>query len=73
MKIAVYGTGCKSCKTLFKNAQKAGAKVGAEVEYVTDLRLILEKGYMTMPVLEKDGVVISKGKVLSPAEIEALI
>ncbi len=73
MKLSIYGSGCKTCKTLYKNAQTAVGGKGIEVEYITDLKLILSKGYMTMPVLEKDGKVISKGKLLTAKEIEAMI
>ncbi|MFI3229381.1 MAG: thioredoxin family protein [Bacillota bacterium] len=73
MKLSIYGSGCKTCKTLYKNTQSVASGKNIEVEYITDLKLILSKGYMTMPVLEKDGVVISKGKLLTAKEIEALL
>ncbi|MEG2002116.1 MAG: thioredoxin family protein [Clostridia bacterium] len=75
MKIVIYGGGCKSCNALFENTKKAveSAKVDAEIDYVTDMKIIMQKGFLTMPVLEIDGVVASKGKVLKSAEIEKLI
>lgn len=75
MRITIYGSGCKSCHTLFENAQKAVEIKGieSEIEYITDMKAIMEKGFMSMPVLEIDGVVVSKGKVLKVKEIETLI
>ncbi|HRX13725.1 MAG TPA: thioredoxin family protein [Eubacteriales bacterium] len=75
MKLAVYGGGCASCKKLYENAQKAVAQAGvqAEIDYVTDMQVIMQKGFMTMPVLEIDGKVVFKGRVASDKEILALI
>jgi len=75
MKMAVYGGGCASCKKLYENAQKAVAQAGvqAEIDYITDMQVIMQKGFMTMPVLEIDGKVVFKGRVASDKEILALI
>jgi len=75
MKMAVYGGGCASCKKLYENAQKAVAQAGvqAEIDYITDMQIIMQKGFMTMPVLEIDGKVVFKGRVASDKEILALI
>lgn len=75
MKINVYGGGCKSCKTLYENAKKAVGLAGVEAEigYITDMKIIMQKGFMTMPVLEIDGKAVSKGKVLSEKEITSLL
>lgn len=75
MKIAVYGGGCASCKKLYENAQKAVAQAGvqAEIDYITDMQVIMQKGFMTVPVLEIDGKVVFRGRVASDKEILALI
>ncbi|MDD4832520.1 MAG: thioredoxin family protein [Clostridia bacterium] len=75
MKMAVYGGGCASCKKLYENAQKAVAQAGvqAEIDYITDMQVIMQKGFMTVPVLEIDGKVVFRGRVASDKEILALI
>lgn len=75
MKIIIYGGGCKACHALYENAQSAAKSKGiiAEFEYITDMKVIMQKGFMTMPVLEIDGKVVSKGKVLKDKEIEKLL
>ncbi|MEG1706474.1 MAG: MTH895/ArsE family thioredoxin-like protein [Clostridia bacterium] len=75
MKIVIYGGGCSSCKALYNNTQKAVQSVGnnATIEYITDMRVIATNGFMTLPVLEIDGMVVSKGKVLNSSEITKLL
>ena len=74
-KVQILGTGCPKCRQLEANARTAVADLGRQVEVVKieDIREIMGFGVMTTPALAVDGVVKSKGKVLSPAEIAALI
>ena len=44
-----------------------------EVEYITDMAKVMEYGVMSMPALVVNEKVVSKGKVLKPAEIERLL
>lgn len=57
MVIQVLGSGCPTCEKLFKLAKQAveELKLGTEVEYVTDVRKIVEMGLMQSPVLAIDG------------------
>ena len=73
--IQVLGSGCKNCHTLLANTQEAVKAMGLDldVEYVTDLRKIMESGVMMMPALVVDGHPVSMGKVLKPSDIEALL
>ncbi|DAB34890.1 MAG TPA: thioredoxin family protein [Sulfurospirillum sp. UBA12182] len=75
MKIEILGTGCTKCKALFEVTQKAVAKKGifAQIEKVEDIVKIMEYGVTSTPALAIDGVVKSSGRVLSVAEIEAVI
>lgn len=75
MVINIYGGGCKSCKALYENAQTAVKLAGiqAEIGYITDMRVIVQKGFLTTPVLEIDGKVVAKGKVLKDKDILALL
>ncbi|MDY7109489.1 MAG: thioredoxin family protein [Planctomycetota bacterium] len=73
--IKILGTGCPKCRTLAENAQAAVDELGVEgeVEKVTDITRIMDYGVMMTPALAVDGEVKSSGKVLSVAEIKALI
>jgi small redox-active disulfide protein 2 len=75
MKIIIYGGGCKSCKKLYDNVLKAISftKINADVEYNTDMNAIVQKGFMMLPVLEVDGIIIAKGRVLSDKEISEIL
>lgn len=71
MNIKVYGMGCKNCETVLENVKQVVAEknLDATIDYITELQAILAAGIMATPALEVDGKVVSKGKVLKPAEI----
>lgn len=73
--IQVMGTGCASCHTLLENTQEAVRSLGlnVDVEYVQDMATIAGYGVMSLPALVVHGKVVSTGKVLKPAQIEALL
>ena len=73
--IQVMGTGCASCHTLLENTQEAVRSLGlnVDVEYVQDMATIASYGVMNLPALVVHGKVVSTGKVLKPAQIEALL
>jgi small redox-active disulfide protein 2 len=75
MKIQVLGTGCAKCKQLMANAETAVAELalGVPVEKVEEIREIMKFGVMTTPALAIDGKVRAAGKVLSAAEVKALL
>ncbi len=75
MKIQILGSGCRKCKELFANAEKAIKSGGIEcgIEKVTDIEKIVDMGVMTTPALAIDGKVVSSGKVLTVEEILRLL
>jgi small redox-active disulfide protein 2 len=75
VRIQVLGTGCAKCKQLTANAEAAVAELALDVrvEKVEDLREIVKFGVMTTPALAVDGKVRAAGKVLSAAEVKALL
>lgn len=75
MKITVYGTGCKNCQALHDNVLKVVKNNGidAEVFYEKDLKTIIGKGFMQMPVLEVDGQVKVRGRVPKEKELLKLL
>jgi len=74
-RIQILGPGCQRCDRLAANAEAAvrEAGVSAVVQRVTDIAAILEVGVLTTPALLIDGEVKAVGRVLSPAEIRALL
>ena len=73
--IQVMGTGCTSCHTLLENTREAVRSLGLNVDvaYVQDMATIAGYGVMSLPALVVHGKVVSTGKVLKPAQIEALL
>lgn len=65
-KVLILGTGCKKCKMLFEETQKAAELLEEEisVEKVEDLSEIMKFSVMTTPALVVDGEVQFSGKVL---------
>lgn len=57
MKIQVLGSGCPTCKKLYELTQQAVKElnINEEVEYITDVSMIVEMGVMSSPVLAVDG------------------
>ena len=64
MKIEVLGTGCAKCMSVEQNVKKALAQlaVSADVEKVTDIQQIIQRGVMSTPALVIDGKVVFQGK-----------
>ena len=75
MNIKVLGGGCRSCEALLKATKEAVAAKGinAEVEYITNMEIIMGYGIMSMPALMIDDKLVSAGKVLKSKEVEKLL
>lgn len=75
LRIEVLGTGCKKCQQLEANAKEAVASLNleAEVLHITDPVAIAQRGVMTTPALVINSKLVSKGKVLTKEEIQALL
>lgn len=73
--IKVLGSGCKSCHVLYENTKEAvkNAKLEIEVEYITDMKKIMEYGIMMFPGLVINDRAVSSGKILKVSEIEKII
>ena len=73
--VKVLGAGCKSCHAQYENAKQAVKTMGlsVEVEYITDMPKVMEYGVMRMPAIVVNETVVSQGKVLKAAEVEALL
>ncbi|MFM6189198.1 MAG: thioredoxin family protein [Planktothrix sp.] len=75
IKIEVLGTGCKKCQQLEANAKEAIAALNleAEVLHMTDPIEIAKRGVLSTPALAINGKIVSKGKLITSAEIESLL
>ena len=73
--VKVLGAGCKVCHSQYENAQAAVRALGlpVEVEYITDMEKVMTYGVMSMPASVVNERVVSMGKVLKAAEVEALL
>ena len=73
--IKVLGAGCKSCHEQYENVKKAVAdmKLDAEVEYITDMEIVMSYGVMSMPAIVVNEKVVAMGKVLKAAQVEDLL
>lgn len=73
--VRVFSCGCGNCRAMLETARRAVSNLGLdlEVEYVTDLDTILDKGVMRMPALVLNDRVVSAGKLLDTAEIEEML
>jgi small redox-active disulfide protein 2 len=75
MKIEVLGSGCPKCMSLEGNVKKALAELAvlAEVEKVTDIQQIVQRGVMSTPALVIDGRVVLQGKNPTIDQLKQLI
>lgn len=73
--IKVLGAGCASCHKQYENVKDAVKNMGLdiEVEYITDMKKVMEYGVMSMPAIVVNENVVSMGKVLKAVEIEKLL
>lgn len=75
MKIKVLGSGCASCHKLYEETQKAVENMGKdiEVEYISDVNVLLSYGIMSAPALLVNDNVVSQGRSLKAKDIEKLL
>lgn len=75
MKIEILGSGCPNCVRVYDNVVTAVKESGlqAEVVKVEDMDKILGYKVISTPALVIDGEVKSAGRVLSVAEVKALL
>ena len=75
MNIKVLGGGCRNCENLLAAVKEAVAAEGieAEIEYVTDMAMIMEYGIMSTPALMIDGKIVSMGRVLKVKDVVNLL
>ena len=60
MKVTLYSTNCPRCVVLEKKLDEKGI----EYDLVTDEDVMINKGFMTAPILEVDNEVMSFGEAV---------
>jgi len=75
VKIEILGTGCPKCEALAKNVESAVLELGleAEINKVTDIIAIANRGVMMTPALSVNGEIKLIGKVGSAEELKKLL
>ena len=75
MEIKVIGPGCYKCHELDKRVREVVKELGidAQIEYVQDIKKIMEYPILTTPGLVVNGKVVCAGKVPSKSEISQFI
>jgi small redox-active disulfide protein 2 len=75
MKIEVLGSGCNNCKKLYDLTNQAVKELNleAEVEYITDIKRLVEMGIMQSPALAIDGVAVMTGATTNLEKIKEVL
>jgi small redox-active disulfide protein 2 len=75
MEIKILGPGCYKCHELDKKVREVAKELGvdAQIEYVQDIRKIMEYPILTTPGLVVDGNIVCSGRVPSKSEIKEFI
>ena len=75
MKIKVLGPGCAKCHQLEQTTQEVVKELGidAEIDYVKDIKKIMEYPILTTPGLVIDEILVCSGRVPSKAEVSTYI
>jgi small redox-active disulfide protein 2 len=75
MKIKVLGPGCAKCHQLEQTTKEVVKELGidAEIDYVKDIKKIMEYPILTTPGLVIDENLVCSGRVPSKAEVTTFI
>lgn len=72
MKIEIFGPGCAKCRKTSEEVEKAVRRLGidADIEHVTDIDSMVNRGVMLTPAVFVDGEKKIEGKVPKGSDIE---
>ncbi len=72
MKIEIFGPGCAKCRKTSEEVENAVRRLGidADIEHVTDIDSMVNRGVMLTPAVFIDGEKKIEGKVPKGSDIE---
>lgn len=75
MKIEVLGPGCKNCETTARRIEEIieELRIEAELNHITDMNEVMERGIALTPAVTIDGEVVVSGEVPSRDKIKELL
>jgi small redox-active disulfide protein 2 len=75
MEIKILGPGCPRCHEVERRTINALAelKLAADVQKISDIKMIMEYGILGTPGLVIDGKVVCSGRIPRPEEIKKWI
>jgi len=75
MKIKILGTGCAKCHQLEQTVREVVSEmaIDAEIDYVKDIKKIMEYPILTTPGLVIDEKVVCSGRLPTKAEVTSFI
>jgi len=75
MTIKIIGTGCPSCKQLYKMVQETveELKTKCEIEYLTDIQKMVKLGVMQTPALMIDDEIVASGYIPTNRDLKEFI
>lgn len=75
MRIEIYGPGCPRCQNTEQVVKEALKELGldAQVEKISDLEQIIDKGIIKTPAIIIDGKKVLEGKVPTVDEMKAIL
>ncbi len=75
MTIKVLGSGCPTCKKLYKRVLKIAGTLGVEekVQYITDMEEIIKMGIMSTPAFTVNNRIVTAGRIPSDEVIREAI
>jgi small redox-active disulfide protein 2 len=75
MEIKILGSGCAKCHQLEQTVKEVVGEMGidADMDYVKDIKKIMEYPILTTPGLVIDGKVVCSGRLPTKAEVTGFI
>ena len=75
MKVEIFGPGCPRCEETFRTIINAAAEleIPADIQHITDVATIAERGIMSTPVVAVNGEVVLHGKTPTPARAKKIL
>jgi len=75
MKVEIFGPGCPRCEETFRTMINAAAEleIPADIQHVTDVATIAERGIMATPAVAVNGEVVLHGQIPTRARAKEIL